>query len=339
MKQCPHCGKEIESGTIFKEHVRQCFFEVNNKELITKSNNVSNMEKILADRREVLINFYCKSRGVNAYTFWNENIDVLTHAQKSAVDYVVSKAQKSSISAESNIKHKIENLLPFFPGTNIDTNLEKVKLYVRDSAPLLIHVNLKTNLKYYVADDHYRNCFEISGGSTTRVSVENGLFGNYYNNAKPFDRVKYGVLNILNDPAGVNICYRYGDSYFILKNVRMRTTFTSRDSFANIQNIASCEHYLHVLNEFSNDEFKALLEVALGVVPFLRSSNIKMSEYKEVQYHGPINLYKDIECLVVNPVHRMDAELLENLKKFEEKFDVPYFWMDQYEEYISTQNK
>jgi hypothetical protein len=42
--------------------------------------------------------------------------------------------------------------------------------------------------------------------------------------------VKYGVMNITNDPAGVQCCYGYGDSYLVLQNVRLRATFASQDS-------------------------------------------------------------------------------------------------------------
>ena len=40
-----------------------------------------------------------------------------------------------------------------------------------------------------------------------------------YHGAKDFDRVKYGVLNITNDPAGVNCCSMYGESFLVIKNV------------------------------------------------------------------------------------------------------------------------
>jgi hypothetical protein len=51
--------------------------------------------------------------------------------------------------------------------------------------------------------------------------------------------VKYGVLNIVNDPQGVKSCYMYGHSYLVLKNVRLRSTFSSRDS-GGMPNLATC---------------------------------------------------------------------------------------------------
>jgi len=45
-------------------------------------------------------------------------------------------------------------------------------------------------------------------------------------------KVKYGVLNIVNDPNGVKCCRQYGDSYLLLSKdtVRLRTTFASEDT-------------------------------------------------------------------------------------------------------------
>ena len=73
-------------------------------------------------------------------------------------------------------------------------------------------------------DTHYRNQFETgtSGGSlsrTSRVDWENRLFNGMYDSSPDFDRVKYGVLNITNDPHGVQCCSQYGECYFVLKHV------------------------------------------------------------------------------------------------------------------------
>ena len=38
--------------------------------------------------------------------------------------------------------------------------------------------------------------------------------------AKPFDRCKYGALNVTNDYRGVTSAQQYGDSYLVLKDVR-----------------------------------------------------------------------------------------------------------------------
>jgi hypothetical protein len=56
------------------------------------------------------------------------------------------------------------------------------------------------------------------------------MFNSIYSNTLAFDRVKYGVLNIFNDPNGVDCCHFYGDSYLLLKDVRLQSTFASKDS-------------------------------------------------------------------------------------------------------------
>jgi len=70
----------------------------------------------------------------------------------------------------------------------------------------------------------------MKGGCQARHQWEDKLFGGHYNHAKPFERCKYGVLNIHNDPNGVASCAGYGLSFMVLKEVRLRTTFVSMDS-------------------------------------------------------------------------------------------------------------
>ena len=64
----------------------------------------------------------------------------------------------------------------------------------------------------------------------TRTDWERSLFGDAYDGSRPFDRVKYGVMNVVNDPTGVSACSGYGDSILVLRNCRLRTTFANRDS-------------------------------------------------------------------------------------------------------------
>merc|ERR1712228_382360 len=86
-----------------------------------------------------------------------------------------------------------------------------------------------------MGDSHYRNQFETgtSNGlfnSHLRESWEEKLFGECYKDATPFERPKYGVLDIMNDPEGVVAATQYGRSYAILKQARFRCTLTPRDS-------------------------------------------------------------------------------------------------------------
>jgi hypothetical protein len=79
-----------------------------------------------------------------------------------------------------------------------------------------------------------------------RFQWESKLFDKIYDKCKPVERPKYGVLNIHNSPYGVKSCYGYGPNYFVLKEVRLRTTFVNQDSAGLVanknafENIATC---------------------------------------------------------------------------------------------------
>lgn len=68
------------------------------------------------------------------------------------------------------------------------------------------------------------------------------MFDKLYDKAEKHERVKYGTINISNDPNGVRACYSYGNSYFVLKKeVRQRCTLTDQDScsYRNIGTLGS----------------------------------------------------------------------------------------------------
>ena len=78
-------------------------------------------------------------------------------------------------------------------------------------APIVVHVNLARDGLALASDTHYRNQFETftSGGtldSRKRSAWEDDLFDMGYAGAEPFDRCKYGALNVTNDPQGVRAC-------------------------------------------------------------------------------------------------------------------------------------
>ena len=63
-----------------------------------------------------------------------------------------------------------------------------------------------------------------------RWKWEQRLFKNKYDAVAAFERPKYGCLNTVNDPRGIKSAVNYGDTYMVLRGVRMRTTFTDQDS-------------------------------------------------------------------------------------------------------------
>jgi hypothetical protein len=84
-----------------------------------------------------------------------------------------------------------------------------------------------------------------------RARVESKLFNKAYDNSDPIEKPKYGVFNIFNDPKGVSLCHFFGKSFFVLKKVRLRTTFTFKDSFGiydSKKELSTCQHFAHILN-------------------------------------------------------------------------------------------
>jgi hypothetical protein len=76
-------------------------------------------------------------------------------------------------------------------------DIDKTLSWIRDEAPIIIHVDLKAFGDKLAADTHYRNQFEtdVSRGClshSTRERWEQNLFGYAYDGARPADRCKYG---------------------------------------------------------------------------------------------------------------------------------------------------
>ena len=246
-------------------------------------------------------------------------ISGLADCQLQAIKYVVSHSQKASEAARPHLLTKFKQL-------GYDSSaLDRVGKYIKDQAPLIIHLSLDRVLQFLLKDTCYRNTFEVhSANNGARVQWEDNIFNNIYHNAKPNQRVKYGVLNVVGDPSGIKACSGYGDSYLLLKNVRLRTSFASGDTAGPVQ-ISSCEYYYHVLNQYSDAELKAVIEVALGLKPFADSSVIAV--YKEVQYHGDIRLDRDVEALVVAKRHTHRDSLVKSIELFSKKFGIPIIWL------------
>lgn len=203
--------------------------------------------------------------------------------------------------------------------------------WIQNEAPIIIHVRLERVLGFLVKDTHYRNQFETrtSGGSTdlgARRSWEDNIFNKIYASSLPFDRVKYGVLNIVGDPCGVRSCYHYGDSFLQLKKVRLRTTFASMDTSSSAVKLSCCEHYGNVLYEYTDPELKAIIDVATRRVSSMKSDMI--ANYKEVQIHGPVCLSENVECVVANNRHHGDASIEALLEEFVKRNGCNLIWMD-----------
>jgi len=203
------------------------------------------------------------------------------------------------IKALPNLRNRAKTL-GAAPG-DVDVTLR----WIRERAPIIIHVNLRTNGWLLSNDTHYRNQFETLTSNGTRdlkkrIHWEDQLFLSAYKKVPAFDRCKYGVLNVINDPQGVRCCKQYGTSYFLLRGTRLRTTFSAMDS-AGIRSVdlATVDYYAHVLNMFSDYELKKALQVGTLKIP--GSDSAVLHSYKEAQIHGEVRLNEHIELIMAHP--------------------------------------
>mmetsp|Transcript_12392 Transcript_12392/g.36113 ORF Transcript_12392/g.36113 Transcript_12392/m.36113 type:complete len:555 (+) Transcript_12392:101-1765(+) len=211
--------------------------------------------------------------------------------------------------------------------------------YIRELAPILVHVNLSKMMKFLQDDTHYRNQFETSTSKglllpEKREEWERNLFGSSYDGASPFERPKYGVLDVMNDNRGVMCARDYGDSYLMLKNARLRCTFSPVDSGGIMgSRLAVLDQYAHVLMEFSDDELREVARVAnaregskdrIG-----DSTKLDGFNYKEAQIHGEVDLAKHVKRLVVHPKHLVDGIDETRIRNVCSKHGWEFMWMHE----------
>ncbi|CAE7243538.1 SLC25A24, partial [Symbiodinium pilosum] len=230
----------------------------------------------------------------------------LRPCQQTAIRHIRALAQENHDRALPELQRRVQKL------GYTDTDLWMVLSWIRELAPLIVHLNLDKVGHFFLKDTHYRNQFETntSGGllkTSAREKWERGLFGTAYDGAKPVERPKYGVQNIWNDPRGVVGARQYGDSYIVLKDVRLRCTLSPQDS-ANLpaRRLAVLDYYAHVLLEYSDKELKETIRVAeKGDEKVGDSEKVveKWGMYKEAQLHGEIDLRKHVDRLVANERH------------------------------------
>jgi len=220
-----------------------------------------------------------------------------------------------------------------------DTDLWMSLAWIRELAPIIIHLKLDRMMEFIENDTHYRNQFETGGSggllnTEVRKKWEHGLFGGRYDDADGFNRCKYGVLNVMNDHRGVIRCSQYGDSYLITRDTRLRCTFSPEDS-ANLKSerLAVLDYYAHVLNEYTDDELKETLKVAQSSDAAILGDSDKVDKkglkYKEAQYHGEIRWDTHIERVVAATRHRADPEMARRIAAVSEKHGWLFSWMDE----------
>jgi len=236
-------------------------------------------------------------------------VKTLVGCQRAAIEHVRTMATSNHNRMLPELMARTENL-----GISQE-QLWAMLTWIRDLAPVIIHVNLDVVGPFLEADTHYRNQFETKSScgylsEDTRVSWERDLFGGAYDDSMPFERPKYGVLDVMNDYRGVLCADQYGDSYLVLKSARLRCTFAPEDSGGICgSRLAVLDQYAHVLLEYDDRELREVARVAsapMGSEDRIGDSNQLASyNYKEAQIHGELDLGKHIKRLVVNERHRV----------------------------------
>eukprot|EP00931_Biecheleriopsis_adriatica_P054868 TRINITY_DN32333_c0_g1_i1.p1 TRINITY_DN32333_c0_g1~~TRINITY_DN32333_c0_g1_i1.p1 ORF type:complete len:652 (-),score=113.97 TRINITY_DN32333_c0_g1_i1:160-2061(-) len=254
----------------------------------------------------------------------------LTSSQQNAVKHIRMLAKKNHQDALPALRERITNM------SFKEEDLWLTLAWIRELAPIIVHINLDKMLQFMESDTHYRNQFETntSGGllkPKVREKWERDLFGGCYDGAKGSERPKYGVQNVMNDPRGVIRCAQYGDSYIILKDARLRCTFAPEDS-ANLKadRLAVLDFYGHVLAQYDDNELRETIKVATSAEAALLGDSDKVGKmkYKEAQIHGEVCFSKHVERLVAATRHR-DKDEGSRIQAMCAKHGFGFSWMDE----------
>lgn len=172
----------------------------------------------------------------------------------------------------------------------------------------------KTVAEGLLADGFYRSQFEtgVTNGSPTAYSGGNRdrweelLFGGAYQ-ASGAERPKYGAFNVMEHVDGGSP--RFGSCHLVLRReTSARCTFCWGDSHAGPAHVGTLAELDDVLAAWV--EAIARDGAALGVTTTLRglfereastAHGRALDDYIEAQVHGPIDLSRDIEALVIDP--------------------------------------
>jgi len=240
----------------------------------------------------------------------------LAPCQKEALRHIRAIAQMNHDNALPKLLNRVKTL------NFDDEHLYMCLAWIRELSPIIIHINLDKVAPVLQNDTHYRNQFETNTSSgllkpSIRTKWENKLFGPAYDDAEPFNRPKYGVQNVWNDHRGVMGCKQYGDSYLVLKDIRLRCTVSPQDS-GNLDSkrLAVLDYYAHVLLEYSDKELAEILRISEGGAEKIGDSEAVIQnwgKYKEAQIHGPIDLALHVDRLVVSERHKDESKMIEEI--------------------------
>lgn len=246
-----------------------------------------------------------------------QNIVPLTETQKKAIDYSVKKSKIFSKNTHLNVVERFVHL-------GFDEIILKKTVKYLESLNIVIHLDISRDIKLILKDGYYKNQFETgtSHGALSRVARldwEANLFKGIYNQSTDSEKVKYGAVNLLSQKSGVLGAYGYGNSYLLLKqSVKERATFVIGDSATKQIHIITFKHPTVILNLIDDRLLNQVIFKANnlpGIIPNMSYS------YIEAQIHGPLNIFTDVEMIMLNPVYRKNTDILSLLDKYGIKYD------------------
>ena len=187
--------------------------------------------------------------------------------------------------------------------------LEAALAHLRDAAPVIMCFKTEKSLAAIMADDRYRNLFEVGTGNgcldvARRNTWELNSFPAYAKELRAGRRPKYGTVNLCGDCGAIGVVATYGNAYFTLKReVRSRITITAGDSSAP-RAIGTLVHAGHVVAAMDSATLKGFLSAA-GTAKGMKHAG---TMYMEAQIHGQVMLSRDMEDLVLMPSALATAE-------------------------------
>ena len=208
----------------------------------------------------------------------------------------------------------------------------------------------RTVAKALLDDGVYKSQFEtgLSNGSRTafaggdRDGWEEKLFGGAYHEpvAEAHERPKYGALDVMEHADGGSP--RFGSCYVVLRShVNARCTFTWGDSHLGPEHVGTSDVFEPLLAAMleAAEARGEVLAVRASVPELVRRLSRSQSasrrdpaggvvgraldDYIETQVHGPIELSRDVEALVVDPAHE-GTEVGERLRELCERHGVAH---------------
>lgn len=215
--------------------------------------------------------------------------------------------QKSIIKSrihQNNLEHLIINK---FLENNIDTKyIDLIHEYIK-SAPITIRLKSNINksiFQSFIEEPFIKNRFDNKTNDqlksdsyfTYRFNKESKIFNKIYDNSEPFERVKYGSINIKNSIEGDELAKSYGDfSVFLNESIKDRCTFTYGNSEATMWYVCTYKYFKHLLFHMPIEDIKLIIDLIDK-----NYINKHMKTYIEIQIHGEINIQTDINKITLS---------------------------------------